>query len=185
MRIACRNMPRGCKEKFSYSKRLAHEKICTFAPCSCPYIGCDYSNTCKYVYAHFYEKHAQSSKQFRINEPGIFSLDKNQKHIFLQERVLSPIFIINRSVESVGSFVNVVCVAPTSEKKAYMYDLTATFDESSIRLKSVVEVMPRWMAQPPSKAYLIVPSSFVSTSGQLKLELKIWRNPLHLSGSLL
>lgn len=181
VKITCRNMPRGCKETFSYSKKLAHEKACTYTPCSCPQLGCDYVGVSKCLYTHFALKHSQSAKQFHFNDVISISLDKNQKIVFLQERILNTLFILNRSVETVGSFVNVVCVAPTSEKRAFLYDLTATVGESSVKLKSSVDIMPKWVVQPPTKIYLIVPSHFISSSGQLKLELTIWRNQVHLN----
>ncbi|KAH6754942.1 hypothetical protein C2S53_019350 [Perilla frutescens var. hirtella] len=180
VRVACRNIKRGCKETFSYSKKLAHEKTCTYAPCSCPYIGCEFVGMSMLVYAHFALKH-QFSKHFGFNHAISISLDKNQKHVYLQEKTHSTLFVLNRSVETVGSLVSVVCIAPTSEKRAFLYDLTATVGESSIKLKSFVDIMPKLMAQPPPKIYLLVPSDFISVSGQLKLELTIWRNPAHLN----
>lgn len=179
VRIACRNMPRGCMEKFSYNKKLAHEKTCSYAAISCPQMGCNFASVSKFVYAHFAMKHSQSSKQFRFNEVVPLYLDKNQKHVFLQEKIMSTVFILSRSVETGGSFVNVVCIAPTSEKRAYLYDLTATVGESSVRLKSIVDVVPKWMGGPPSKLYLVVPKDFISTGGVMKLELNIWQNPVN------
>ncbi|XP_047966043.1 putative E3 ubiquitin-protein ligase SINA-like 6 [Salvia hispanica] len=183
VRVACRNLPRGCLQKFSYSKKLAHEKICNFAAISCPHTGCDFASFSKSVYAHFALKHSQISKLFCFNEVISLSLDKDQKHVFLQEKNMNTVFILNRTVETVGSFVNVVCIAPAAAKKAYLFDLTATVGESSIKLKSVVDVMPKWMAETPAesptKLYLIVPKAFISISGVMKLELKIFRDVHH------
>ncbi|XP_042023124.1 putative E3 ubiquitin-protein ligase SINA-like 6, partial [Salvia splendens] len=179
VRVACRNLPRGCLQKFSYSKKLGHEKICNYTAISCPHTGCDFASFSQSVYSHFALKHSQSSKLFCFNEVISLSLDKDQKHVFLQEKNMSTVFILNRTVEPMGSFVNVVCVAPAAAKKAYLFDLTATVGESSIKLKSVVDVMPKWMAGPPSKLYLIVPKAFISISGVVKLELHIFRNEHH------
>ncbi|KAI3451811.1 hypothetical protein Pfo_008476 [Paulownia fortunei] len=177
VRITCRNMPHGCMETLNYSKKLAHEKTCNYAPCSCPHIGCNYVGMSKCLYTHFALLHSHSSKQFLFNSVISISLDNNQMHVFLQERSQSILFILNRSIESLGSIVNVICVAPTSAKKAFLYDLTATVGESSIRLKSCAECMPKWTAQASAKKYLLVHSDFININGQLRLELIIWRDP--------
>ncbi|KAL0343408.1 UNVERIFIED_CONTAM: E3 ubiquitin-protein ligase SINA-like 10 [Sesamum angustifolium] len=174
VKITCRNMPHGCKETLSYSKKLAHEKTCNYAPCSCPHPGCNYVGVCKSLYAHFALQHSHSSKQFRFNSAISISLDTNQNHVILQERSHSILFILNRSIESRGSFVNVVCVAPASAEKAFLYDLTATVGESSIKLRAWADCVPKWMADPPAKMYLFVPRDFMS--GQLTLKLSIWRD---------
>ncbi|KAK4393571.1 Methionyl-tRNA formyltransferase [Sesamum angolense] len=154
VKITCRNMPHGCKETLSYSKKLAHEKTCNCAPCSCPHPGCNYVGICKSLYAHFALQHSHSSKQFRFNSAISISLDTNQNHVILQERSHSILFILNRSIESRGSFVNVVCVAPASAEKAFLYDLTATVGESSIKLRAWADCVPKWMADPPAKIWM-------------------------------
>ncbi|KAG8384148.1 hypothetical protein BUALT_Bualt04G0088100 [Buddleja alternifolia] len=172
VRIACRNKPYGCMETLNYSEKLAHEKTCNNAPCSCPHPGCDYVGMSKCLYAHFAMLHRNSSKQFIFGSYVSISLDNAQKHMFLQEKNESILFIINRSTESRGSFVNVICVAPG--KRRYLYYLSARDGESSVRLKTSAECIPKWTAHPPAKKVLMVPSDFIRVSGQLNLDLIIW-----------
>ncbi|KAL8472679.1 hypothetical protein ACS0TY_029771 [Phlomoides rotata] len=179
IRVACRNMPYGCKEILIYSKKLAHEKACSYIPCSCPYSGCDFVAVSKCLYSHFSQQH--SSKQFSYSSITPISLDSTQKHVFLQEKSQSTLFILTRSVETFGSFVNVVCIAPSSERRIFSYELMVAFGESSIKLKTFVDVMTKWTTHPPAKMRLLVPSDLFCAGGVLKLDLIIRRNASYLS----
>ncbi|KAK6128756.1 hypothetical protein DH2020_037511 [Rehmannia glutinosa] len=176
VRISCRNKQHGCKESLNYSRKLNHEKACNYAPCSCPHLDCTYVGMPKSLYTHFATKHPYSSNKFHFTYAFSISLDNNKKHVFLQEKDESTLFILNRSIEPVGSFVNVVCIASASSKREFLYDVSATDGVSSIKLKTVAEITPRWIAQPPGKKYLLVPNDFISSCGQLKLEITIWRD---------
>lgn len=167
-------MPYGCTESLSYSKKLAHEKACTYTPCSCPYTGCDFVGVAKCLYSHFSQQH--TSNKFIFNAIIPILLHNTQKHAYLQETSQNTLFILTRSVETVGSFINVVCVAPSSEKRLFSYEVTATYGESSVKLKTFVDLMTKWTSHPPAKMRLLVPSEFIGSSGLLRVDVMIRRN---------
>ncbi|KAL0424048.1 UNVERIFIED_CONTAM: putative E3 ubiquitin-protein ligase SINA-like 6 [Sesamum radiatum] len=175
IRVSCRNMQHGCTESLNYSKKLDHEKTCKYAPCSCPHPDCNYVGLPKSLYTHFAAQHSRSSTQFRFNYGFPISLDNSQTHVFLQEKTESILFILNRSFEPLGSFVNVMCIAPTSFKREFSYELTAKDGFSSIKLKTIAESTPQWITQPPVKKCVLVPNDFITSAGQLKLEVTIWK----------
>ncbi|KAL0395893.1 UNVERIFIED_CONTAM: E3 ubiquitin-protein ligase SINA-like 1 [Sesamum calycinum] len=144
-------------------------------PCSCPHPDCNYVGLPKSLYTHFAAQHSRSSTQFRFNYGFPISLDNSQTHVFLQEKTESILFILNRSFEPLGSFVNVMCIAPTSFKREFSYELTAKDGFSSIKLKTIAESTPQWITQPPVKKCVLVPNDFITSAGQLKLEVTIWK----------
>ncbi|KAL0431373.1 UNVERIFIED_CONTAM: E3 ubiquitin-protein ligase SINA-like 10 [Sesamum radiatum] len=137
IRVPCRNTQHGCTESLNYSKKLDHEKICKYAPCSCPHPDCNYVGLPKCLYTHFATQHSRSSTQFGFNYGFPISLDNSQTHVFLQEKTENMLFILNRSFEPLGSFVNVMCIQLHQE---FSYELTAKDGFSSIKLKTIAEM---------------------------------------------
>ncbi|CAA2983779.1 E3 ubiquitin- ligase SINA-like 6 [Olea europaea subsp. europaea] len=180
VKISCQNADYGCKQTIHYGYKLDHEKACLYMPCSCPQIACNYVGSSKGLYRHFELNHSNCSRQFRFNLMVSISLEKNQNQLFLQEKTEGTLFILNRSIDRLGSLFNVVCVGPSSAKRRYSYTLTSKDGESSIKLESVADNMPKWIPQPPVKKYLLVPNDFIGSSGELKLEVIIW-SPHHES----
>ncbi|KAL2457531.1 E3 ubiquitin-protein ligase [Forsythia ovata] len=176
VKISCRNADYGCKETIRYSKKLDHENACIYVPCSCPYLACDYVDSSECMYTHFELNHGNCSMRFYFNLIVPISLDKNQKQLFLQEMTGGTLFILNRSIDRHGSLFNVVCIGPTSAKRRYSYTLMSKDGESSIKLETVADNMPKWIAHRPVKKYLLVPNDFIDSSGKLELEVSIWRS---------
>lgn len=177
VRISCRNTLQGCTETLHYSNKLAHEKTCNYAPCSCPLYYCNYVGISKCLYTHFASEHSSITRQFSFKKVESIALNPDENNIFLQERKEKTLFILNRSVESCGSLISVVCVGPTSTETKFCYRLKATEEDAgknSIKLKTHVECTLKWRAEDPAKVYLVVPNGF-STSKKLILELVIRR----------
>ncbi|CAI9752948.1 unnamed protein product [Fraxinus pennsylvanica] len=175
VKIACENEGYGCKQLISYSYKLDHEKACIYVPCSCPHLACDYVGSFEGLYTHFVINHSNCSQRFHFSLTVSISFDKNQKQLFLQEKTERTLFVLNRSIDRLGSLFDIVCIGPTSARRRYSYTLAAKDGgESSIRLESVADNMPKWIAHPPVKKYLLVPNDFVGSSGRLQLEVIIW-----------
>ncbi|KAL8472682.1 hypothetical protein ACS0TY_029774 [Phlomoides rotata] len=170
VRVTCQYMPYGCAEMFSYSKKVAHEKACNYVPLSCPCIGCDFVGISKCLYDHFPWKHKDFSRQFYFNTQVFIGVSSTDNHVILREGRKGVLFILNRCNETIGSCFNVVCLAPPASENRYSYELTASENRYSVNVKtSVVEMMPKWTAQPPAKMSLIVPSNFISTTQVISL----------------
>ncbi|KAA8530632.1 hypothetical protein F0562_005434 [Nyssa sinensis] len=177
VKVRCSNMKYGCKERLSYSKKLGHEKTCMYAPCSCPLPDCDFVGSSKQLSHHFRTKHSYSATHFRYNCLFPVSLEIEQKHLILQEQSEGIIFILNNGVERIGNVVNVCCIGPRSLKRGFSYDLVVRYEGSSITLRSFTECMPSWLEHLPQKGFLLVPSDYIGSCSQLKLELCIRRHP--------
>ncbi|PIN14753.1 Zn finger protein [Handroanthus impetiginosus] len=176
-RISCQNRPHGCMESLNYSRKLDHEKTCNYTPCSCPHLDCNYVGSTKSLYAHFASQHSRSSKEFRYNCVIPLSLDSNQDHVFLQEKHEHILFILTRSIDILGSFVSIICIAQTSSEQEFFYDVTARDGFSTIKLKTVAESTPKWIAVTPgTRKYVLVPNDFITCDGLLKLEVTIWKD---------
>ncbi|GFP95585.1 E3 ubiquitin-protein ligase sina-like 7 [Phtheirospermum japonicum] len=178
VRVPCRNVSYGCKATSSYNKKLDHEKACECAPCSCPYTNCDYVGMSKFLYFHFAQAHSQSSRQFSFDSAISISMGPNQMQVFLQERNHNTLFILNRTIKSLGDLVRVICAAPASTEGSFLYDLTAVIDgDTSIKMKTSVECIPKLTARARSRKCLLVPRDLTELRGQLRLELILRRNP--------
>ncbi|XP_022850771.1 uncharacterized protein LOC111372621 [Olea europaea var. sylvestris] len=175
VKISCQNAGYGCKLKISYSYKLDHERACIYMPCSCPHLACNYVGSFEALYTHSEINHSNCSQRFHFSFTVSISLDKNQEQLFLQDKTERTLFVLNRSIDRLGSLFNVVCIGPTSAKRRYSYTITAKDGrESSIKLESVADNMPKWITHPPGKKYLLVPNDFVGSSGRLNLEVIIW-----------
>ena len=99
--VACSNAKYGCKQSTRYDKVANHEKLCVFAPCSCPVRNCNYVGSYKDLNNHFRATHKRIPGEimsFVFNSPKLFGLDHNddqfifkeEKEGALQEKVSMP-----------------------------------------------------------------------------------------------
>lgn len=184
VKISCINIKYGCNESVSYNKIHDHEKMCVYRPCSCPLSGCNFIGSSKDIFHHFSINHLNSTKRFQYNCLFPLELGVEQRYLILQEQNDRTTFVLNHGVELLGNVVNVICIAPSSTQKGYAYDLIARKEDSSVRLQSFTENIPRWDEHLPLKMFLLVPSDFRGFSGKLKLELCI-RRPLDAPAPIL
>lgn len=173
VKISCINIKYGCNELVSYNKIHDHEKMCVYGPCSCPLSGCNFIGSSKGIFHHFSINHLNSAKRFQYNCLFPLELGVGQRYLILQEQNDHMTFVLNHGVELLGNVVNVICIAPSSTQRGYAYDLIARKEDSSVRLQSFTESIPRWDEHLPLKMFLLVPSDFRGFSGKLKLELCI------------
>ncbi|KAI8534529.1 hypothetical protein RHMOL_Rhmol10G0097300 [Rhododendron molle] len=173
VKISCINIKYGCNESVSYNKIHDHEKMCVYGPCSCPLSGCNFIGSSKDLFHHFSINHLNSAKHFQYNCLFPLELGVGQRYLILQEQSDRMTFVLNHGVELLGNVVNVICIAPSSTQRGYAYDLISRKEDSSVRLQSFTESIPRWDEHLPLKMFLLVPSDFRGFSGKLKLELCI------------
>lgn len=174
-RISCKNFRYGCKKKIPYGKKSEHEQMCPLARCFCPYPSCHFARSSTELYLHFAIQHAASITPFTYNTILSISIEKNQKHIYLQEQQEGVIFILNHQVQEQGQrALNIDCLGLGTLKGCFVYQLTAKSMETSLSFQSVPETHTMWSDDAPVKNYLTVPSRFVDNStGLLSLSLCI------------
>lgn len=173
VKISCQNTKYGCKELVRYNEKKGHDRICTYSPCSCPHLGCDHVSSSRDLYQHFSTKHSSGTLRFQYNCTFSITLNADDKVVFLQEQKDNVLFILHNSVELLGNILAVSCIWHCLFK-GFFYDLQARTQGNSLRLQSFTECMKSHVTDTPSSGFLLVPSSFISSLGQLKLDLCIW-----------
>lgn len=184
VKVPCRNTKYGCKQMVKYSNTHEHENTCILAPCSCPILDCNYVGSSWQLYSHFSLRHSISANSFFFNKFFTVSLERSQRFLILREINETIIFILKHFSERHGSAINVACVAPSSSSSGqFSYDLVVRDGDTSIKLQSSMENIPKWVDCPPLKKFLLVPNHYISTCGQLKLEVCIWKSQTRLPPS--
>ncbi|PON77456.1 E3 ubiquitin-protein ligase SIN-like [Parasponia andersonii] len=173
VRKPCRNKEYGCNEIVDYMKNSVHEETCLFAPCACPLPDCNVVGSSQQLSLHFSSKHWDSGRRFRYNSPLAVSLNMNEQFLVLQAEDDGALFLINKGIESIGSTVMITCIASSSSKRRFVYDLVLKRGSSTLRLNSLAECFPGRVEGFPPMDFLLVPFHFVNSSGQLNLNVCI------------
>lgn len=180
VKVSCRNTKYGCTRMVKYCHKDEHENTCSHAPCSCPLLDCNFMGDSWRLYSHFNLRHPTSGKTFLFNKHFSVSLEKSQKSVILKESKEAIIFILNHFSECHGSAINVIRIAPSGSVGRFSYKLAAKEGDTSIKLQSSVDSIPKCVDCPPAKNFLLVPSYYTSTCGLLKLDVCIRKHhPLY------
>ena len=172
----CRNKEYGCSETVDYMRNNDHEENCIYVPCACPLPNCKFVGSSEQLSLHFSSKHWDSGRRFRYNIPLSVCLGMNEQFLVLQAEEDGILFILNKGVESIGNMVMITCIAPSSSKENFLYDLVSGKGISSLRLKSLTENFPGRVEGFPPMDFLLIPFRFLGPSGELNLEVCIWNS---------
>lgn len=173
----CRNREYGCNETVDYTKKNDHEETCMYAPCSCPLLSCNFVGSSEQLLLHFSSKHWDSGRRFRYNNPLSISLRIDEEFLVLQAEEDGVLFLLIKCViENIGNTVMITCISPSSSKVKYLYDLVAGRGISCLRLKSLTENFPGLVEGFPPMDFLLIPSRFLGSFGELNLEVCIWNS---------
>lgn len=177
VRSVCRNREYGCNETVDYTKNNDHEETCMYAPCSCPLLSCNFVGSSEQLLLHFSSKHWDSGRRFRYNNPLSISLRIDEEFLVLQAEEDGVLFLLIKCViENIGNTVMITCISPSSSKVKYLYDLVAGRGISCLRLKSLTENFPGLVEGFPPMDFLLIPSRFLGSFGELNLEVCIWNS---------
>ncbi|GLU01525.1 hypothetical protein SLE2022_188310 [Rubroshorea leprosula] len=175
VKTPCRNKEYGCTETVDRLRNNDHEETCSYQPCACPLTNCNFIDSSEQLSLHFSSKHWDSGRVFRYNIPLSVSLAMDAQFLVLQAEEDGILFILNKGVvETVGNTVMITCIAPSSSKEKFLYDLVSGRGISSLRLKSMTENFPGRVEGFPPMDFLLVPFRFLGPSGELNLEVCIW-----------
>ncbi|CAA0843104.1 Unknown protein [Striga hermonthica] len=174
----CRNALYGCTQIVDCSKRKEHEEeICPYSPCACPIRKCHFVGSSAQLAEHYSSKHWDSGRRFQYNCPLPVTLNKNDNFLVLQAEKDGILFLVNKGTESIGHTVMISCIAPTSSKDQYLYDIVSERGNTCLRLKSYTNSFPgRVNAASPPLDFLLVPYGFLNSAGKLELEMCIWNS---------
>lgn len=183
VRTPCQNREYGCNKIVDHMKNNDHEETCVFAPCACPLPECNFVSSSEQLSLHFSSKHWDSGRRFRYNSPLAVSLNMNEQFLVLQAEDDGALFILNKGIESIGSTVMITCVATSSSKRRFVYDLVLKRGNSTLRLNSLAECFPGRVEGFSPMDFLLVPFHFLHSSGQLNLDVCIYNSMEELSAS--
>ncbi|KAA8530634.1 hypothetical protein F0562_005432 [Nyssa sinensis] len=175
----CRNTQYGCTDTVDHVKKNDHELTCIHAPCACPLQDCNFVGSSEQLSLHFSSRHWDSGRRFQYNCPLPISLGVDEPFLVLQAEEDGLLFLLNRGIENVGHMVMITCIGPSSSKERFLYDLVSERGVSSLRLKSYTQNFPGRVEGSPPVDFLLIPFSYLSSSGQLNLEVCI-RNSIEL-----
>lgn len=177
VRTPCRNNEYGCNERVDCMKNNGHEETCIYAPCTCPIPDCNFIGSSEQLSQHFSSKHWDSGRRFRYNSPLAVSLEMSEHFLVLQAEDDGALFLLNKGIESIGSTVMITSIGPSSlTTRQFVYDLVLKRVNSSLRLTSLAENFSGQVEGFPQMDFLLVPTRFLSSSGQLNLDVCIWNN---------
>ncbi|KAI8032668.1 E3 ubiquitin-protein ligase SINA-like 10 [Camellia lanceoleosa] len=181
VRMFCRNRDYGCTETLNYTEKTDHEETCAYAPCPCPLQDCSFVGSAEQLSLHFSSKHWDSGRRFQYNCPLPVYLCKDEQFLILQAEEDGLLFLLNKGIENIGLTVMITCIGPSSSKEQFFYDVVSERGISSLRLKSCTQNFPGRVEGLPPVDFLLIPFGYVSSSGQLNLEVCIW-NSTELGG---
>lgn len=173
--MSCPNEKYGCRETISYTGKRKHGEECIYVPCYCPLSGCDLVASLEVLYNHFNREHCDSLIEFSYGHPFIVSLMSNDETVVLQEENDGRLFTLNNSpIRSMGNAVNITCIDPKfSTEAGYSYDILAKSKFRSLKLHSFPKNVHKATLAIDSTEFLVIPNSYFSSSGPLKLEICI------------
>lgn len=172
----CGNVDFGCNECVDCINRDAHEPACLYSPCVCPLDNCDFIGSSKQLMLHFSSKHWDSGGRVQYDCPLGVSLGKDDSFLVLQAEEDGTLFLVNKGTESIGYALTITCIGSSSSREQYFYDLSAERGGSCLRLKSFTLNYPARFEGLPQTDFLLVPFTYLNTSGQLELEVCIWNS---------
>ncbi|XP_010528520.1 PREDICTED: uncharacterized protein LOC104805598 [Tarenaya hassleriana] len=148
--------------------------------CACPLPECSFIGSSEHLSLHFSSKHWDSGRRFQYNSPLSISLSPTDRFLVLQAEEDGKLFVLNKTVESLGFAVMLTRVEPRLFEERFVYDLTVRGrGYSSLRLKSTAENFPGRVEGFPPLDFLLVPLRFIGDSGEISLEVCIWSSEEH------
>ncbi|CAH1437327.1 unnamed protein product [Lactuca virosa] len=160
LRVDCKNKWVGCKETLIYHKKSEHEKKCPNTPCVCPLSSCKFTSSSNIMYGHFRFHHKAYATSFTYDNIFLLGVQRNQKHIILQEQNEGVIFILNHGIHKHGRVFDVDCVGPSTFDDAFVYQLTVKYNKTVLSIESIPEVYSKWQQHAPYNNCLTIPSGF-------------------------
>lgn len=163
-----------CLQTSDYTQTNEHGDTSFYAQCTCPLYDCNFICSVDQLSLHFSSKHWDSGRRFRYNTPLPISVGTKENFIVLQAEEDGVLFLLNRGTESVGHSIRITCIAPSTSKERFLYDVVSERGTSSLRLKSCTQNFPGRVESFSQVDFLVVPFGYCNSSGQLNLEVCIW-----------
>lgn len=179
--VSCSNAMYGCKQSTTYgNKLLSHEKVCVFAPCSCPIKDCNYIGSYKDLNNHFRGAHKRSPGEIMssvLKSPMVLGLelDGSDNMVIFQEEKEGDVIIVQGFIKSHGVYVTVRLIAPiVPEVRKFSCSLAMVKQYSTLRLGLRVKNIQKLRSQEeqPEDDFMLIPSYMLS-GNCFKMQIRI------------
>lgn len=167
----------GFNNTIDYSNMNDHNDVMTYGPSTCPLSSCNFTGLYEHLSDHFSTKHWDCGRRFQYNCPLPVSLGMDETFLVLQAEEDGLLFLLNKGTENIGHTVMVTCIGPSSSNQRFLYYLVSERGSSSLRMKSYTQSLPGRVDGVPPADFLLVPFGYLSSSGELNLEVCIWNSP--------
>ncbi|KAL5570980.1 hypothetical protein UlMin_020577 [Ulmus minor] len=179
--VPCENMEYGCKQTLGFVDKIEHENTCSFAPCLCPFNGCDYFGPIKKLSMHIKNVHINSVVHFKYNNPFSAILDTSKTFYVLREENCGDIFFIENYENNINyaHIVTLKQIGRCSPEKKLFYELKVSSKNNSfLRLGSQVlrsvRGRPLRPYHTPCDISLILPRGICRSYSAIDLDFLIW-----------
>ncbi|XP_010496736.2 PREDICTED: E3 ubiquitin-protein ligase SINA-like 4, partial [Camelina sativa] len=170
----CSNAMYGCKESTAYgNKLLSHEKVCVFAPCSCPVKNCNYIGLELRRGAH--KRSPGYIFGLELRRSIIFCLEEDVRDqmVIFQEEKEGDVIVVESFTGSKGVYVTVSHIAPAVPGvRKFSSSLARIQEHSTLRLGLRVKNIQksRKLEEQPEDDFLLIPSYMLS-GVHIKMEI--------------
>ncbi|KAL9256764.1 E3 ubiquitin-protein ligase SINA-like 10-like protein [Drosera capensis] len=171
VKVSCCYVNYGCKALINYCQRHEHEKICIYAPCSCPFSSCLFRGSASKLSHHICLHHSGSVVHFSFN--CLFPVsakwnNKDDKFILLQEEKNRVLFVMEKHEGT----LNIKCMEVCPDKGSFTYDLIVRNKSSSLRFQSTTKCVEGQAGDLLTSDCLLLPFNFFVSD--IIIELCIW-----------
>ncbi|EOA24318.1 hypothetical protein CARUB_v10017558mg [Capsella rubella] len=171
-RVSCPNAKYGCKENTSYGNRYSHEKLCVYAPCSCPIRNCNYTGYYKYLNNHARAEHKDDMIPFKWNTRLTISLDLNEKTTILQEENNGHMIVVQVFKALYAVYVSVSCIAPSVPGVGkFSCSLAKITVNNLLKQGFMLKNIQKVKNEHPEDGFMLIPSYLLSGNENLNLQM--------------
>uniref|UniRef100_A0A1J3DUI3 RING-type E3 ubiquitin transferase n=1 Tax=Noccaea caerulescens TaxID=107243 RepID=A0A1J3DUI3_NOCCA len=160
-RVSCPNAKYGCKENMLYGSRFSHEKLCVFAPCSCPVRNCNYVGYHKDLNSHVRDKHKDDDViPFVWDKSLSISFHVREDTTILQEENDGEVIVVKAFKGLHVVYVTVSCIAPSAppgvgKLSCHLVNRAA---DSSLTQGFMVKNIGKVGNEQPEDGFVVIPS---------------------------
>ncbi|XP_048532850.1 E3 ubiquitin-protein ligase SINA-like 10 isoform X1 [Triticum urartu] len=179
IKSSCAYAKWGCCELVSYTQRNSHEESCLFAPLMCPIPGCGYRGFTGCWSGHFLvDHHSADFLHFAYGQSFEVNLEASLPFLVLLGEDDHLFLLLNKNMTPFGHAFSVVCLRTGDLNWKFSYEIEAASTrnpENCLQLKASVTNAKEWAGLHPTKAFLLVPYDFCSSTN-LNLNVSVGRS---------
>lgn len=170
----CKNAEFGCTKTMNYTENHDdHEMRCYYAPCDCPFSGCDFFGSWQQLGKHVDDIHDDDVERFDFGQEFKISRPADEECAVLRELETNTLFLLYNRYERLGNVVSVCHIAPSCFEDQYLYKIKARSGDRVVEFQTSSRSIEKRIDNPPSNGYLVIPTCFTGCDGRINLYISI------------